>query len=133
MTIGETIYSQEVFLYGSPTLGPGLRPPSGRLATALQLSEEQTRVWWQQMFGWLEEFRSAVKTGSQLWERLVRAEEHVRSVGIGVTSAQAFRAALPALAGTEERGQHVAEQIEEFLNAQGQKVPVGRVLLGVRK
>jgi len=110
----------------------GLATPEGvtRLAAALQMQVAETQSWWQETFGWLEGFRADLKTWSQLWALVSRAEEQVRAGGIRAETGQQFRASLPAAPFEEERVRRLTEQIEGFLNAEGKKAPAGQALLG---
>lgn len=110
----------------------GLATPEGatRLAAALQMPVAETQSWWQETFGWLEGFRAELSTWSQLWALVCRAEEQVRVGGIRVESGQQFRASLPATPFEDAQARRLSEQIEEFLNEEGKKVPVGQGLLG---
>jgi hypothetical protein len=110
----------------------GLATPEGaiRLAAVLQRPVAETQSWWQETFGWLEEFRSDLQVWSHWWGLVCRAEEQVRAEGIQADSGPHFRASLPASLLAAERVQRLADQIEEFLTAEGKKVPAGRALLG---
>ena len=110
----------------------GLATPAGRarLAAALQLPETTAATWWQETFGWLEEFRSDLETWHQYWELVSRAEEQVRAEGLDAATGQRYRAALPPLRGSDARVPRLAEQIEDFLTTEGQKAATGPALLG---
>jgi hypothetical protein len=110
----------------------GLLTPAGttRLAAALEMPEAAACVWWQETFGWLEEFRSDLETWSQYWELVCRAEAQVRAEGLSAAAGQQYRAALPRPRGSDARVPRLAEQIEGFLAAEGGKVATGPALLG---
>jgi hypothetical protein len=110
----------------------GLVTPEGmtRLATALGLSVAETRAWWQETFGWLEDYRPDRQTWNQCWDLVGRAEAQVREEGLHKEAGPRYRATLPPAEGREERVQRLAEQIEGFLTAEGGKVPSGEALLG---
>jgi len=101
-----------------------------QLAAALEMPVPAACAWWQETFGWLEEFRSDLETWSQYWELVCRAEAQVRAAGISVTAGQQYRAALPRPRGQDARVPRLAEQIEGFLSAEGAKVATGQALLG---
>lgn len=109
-----------------------LRSAAGsvRLATALEMSASAACAWWQETFGWLEGFAADLETWTQYWELVGRAESQVRAEGIGAATGPTYRAALPAPRGSDARVPWLAEQIENFLSAEGRKVPAGQALLG---
>jgi hypothetical protein len=110
----------------------GLETPADtlRLAAALELSVTAASAWWQETFGWLEEFRSDLDTWSQYWELVCRAEAQVRAAGLSVAAGRRYRASLPPPRGSDARVPWLAEQIEAFLSAEGGKAGTGPALLG---
>jgi hypothetical protein len=110
----------------------GLATPEGitRLATVLQKPVAETQSWWQETFGWLEEFRAELLLWRHWWTLVCQAEEQVRAEGIHAESGQQFRASLPATSREDARVRRLTDQIEEFLNEEGQQVPAGQALLG---
>lgn len=110
----------------------GLLTPAGtaRLATALDLPVAEARHWWQETFGWLEEYRSDLQTWTQYWDLVCRAEAQVREEGMRRDAGQRYRATLPPLQGSDDRVPRLAEQIESFLAEEGGKVPCGEAWLG---
>lgn len=109
-----------------------LRSPAGqaRLAAALEMSVPAACTWWQETFGWLEGFAADLETWLQYWELVGRAETLVRAEGLSATTGARYRLALPAPRGSDVRVPWLAEQIENFLAAEGRKVPAGQAVLG---
>lgn len=109
-----------------------LQTPAGckGLAAALEMSEAATTAWWQETFGWLETFRVDLQTWTQYWELVCRVETQVRDEGFHAEAGQRFLASLPSPRGSDVRVSWLAEQIANFLSAEGAKASPGQALLG---
>jgi hypothetical protein len=106
------------------------QPVDPRLAGRLGLTEAETRAWVEERLGWLRDFRADLELYAAMHCVIRRVQTLVKRWGLRQDSRERWAALLSAGLPKHPRLQRLLAEVEEYMAAEGAKLPDAKGYLG---